>query len=243
MMLVDAPTMPVPVRLAQTSIGGSTCVLSCAVADCDPSAATSAATHENGNFNPMTNAPSFASAHANASGEDEPRCEERREPPPVLGGLHVRNVVGEASLTAFAPALPSPLRKTAPYGLPVHRLGDRAGRSPGLRVIVSTVRPSQFPSGRNLDPRLAAHSCGGSHGFVQIPDAEFKTSVFPLSSPTPRGTSTSKLFLERARESSVAPYAISAVRLARGLFDDPPMIGRLDVFHRQNHDGGRLISV
>jgi len=55
---------------------------------------------------------------------------------------------GRLSLTAFAPALPSPLRKTAPYGRPVHRLGDRAGRSPGSRVSASVVRPSQFPSGR-----------------------------------------------------------------------------------------------
>jgi len=65
--------------------------------------------------------------------------------------------------TAFAPALPSPLRKTAPYGLPVHRLGDRAGRSPGSRVVAQ-MRPAfpvaQWPYGREL----SAHSCGGSHG-------------------------------------------------------------------------------
>src|SRR5690349_21784655 len=70
---------------------------------------------------------------------------------------------GSFALTAFAPALPSPLRKTAPYGRPVHRLGDRAGRSPGSRVFVAR-RPSQLPSGR-FDERLAAHSCGGSRGF------------------------------------------------------------------------------
>jgi len=34
-----------------------------------------------------------------------------------------------------------------------------------------------------LDLRLAAHSCGGSHGFLQIRMLEFVTSVFPLSSP------------------------------------------------------------
>src|SRR5690349_25035553 len=61
---------------------------------------------------------------------------------------HIRNVVGDFALTAFAPALPSPLRKTAPYGHPVHRLGDCAGRSPGSRVVTLLVRPSQFPSGR-----------------------------------------------------------------------------------------------
>ena len=96
--------------------------------------------------------------------------------------LHMRNVVGDFTLTAFAPALPSPLRKTAPYGRPVHRLGDCAGRSPGSRVVALSVRPSQFPSGR-LDLRLAAHSCGGSHGFLQIRVFEFEASVFPISSP------------------------------------------------------------
>jgi len=63
--------------------------------------------------------------------------------------LHSRNVVGDFALTAFAPALPSPLRKTAPYGHPVHRLGDCAGRSPGSRVVAPLVRPSQFPSGQS----------------------------------------------------------------------------------------------
>ena len=79
----------------------------------------------------------------------------------------LHNVVGDFATTAFAPALPSPLRKTAPYGHPVHRLGDCAGRSPGSRVVALLVRPSQFPSG-SLDLRLAAHSCGGSHGLLQI---------------------------------------------------------------------------
>jgi len=82
--------------------------------------------------------------------------------------LHMRNVVGDFTLTAFAPALPSPLRKTAPYGHPVHRLGDCAGRSPGSRVVALVVRPSQFPSGRfgpkarrsqlRGQPRIASHS-------------------------------------------------------------------------------------
>ena len=82
--------------------------------------------------------------------------------------LHMRNVVGDFTLTAFAPALPSPLRKTAPYGHPVHRLGDCAGRSPGSRVVALLVRPSQFPSGQSRpkarrsqlrgQPRIASHS-------------------------------------------------------------------------------------
>src|SRR3954467_6370386 len=76
------------------------------------------------------------------------------------------NVVGDEALTAFAPALPSPLRKTAPYGRPVHRLGDCAGRSPGSRVVAQ-LRPAfpvaQWPYGREL----AAHSYGGSRGSLQ----------------------------------------------------------------------------
>jgi len=85
-----------------------------------------------------------------------------------IDGLPVRNVVGDVALTAFAPALPSPLRKTAPYGHPVHRLGDCAGRSPGSRVVALSVRPSQFPSGRigpearrsqlRGQPRISANS-------------------------------------------------------------------------------------
>src|SRR5690242_16163346 len=81
--------------------------------------------------------------------------------------LHM-TVVGDFALTAFAPALPSPLRKTAPYGRPVHRLGDCAGRSPGSRVVTFLIRPSQFPSGRSGSkarrsqlrgqPRIASNS-------------------------------------------------------------------------------------
>src|SRR6478735_4863232 len=69
-------------------------------------------------------------------------------------------------LTAFAPALPSPLRKTAPYGHPVHRLGDCAGRSPGSRVFALWSGLPSLPVA-DSDLRLAAHSCGGSHGLPQ----------------------------------------------------------------------------
>jgi len=34
-----------------------------------------------------------------------------------------------------------------------------------------------------MDLKLAAHSCGGSHGWRQIRVFEFVVSVFPLSSP------------------------------------------------------------
>jgi hypothetical protein len=68
---------------------------------------------------------------------------------------------------AFAPALPSPLRKTAPYGLPVHRLGDCAGRSPGSRVYAQlrlAFPVSQWPLTRALrlqlrgQPRITSNS-------------------------------------------------------------------------------------
>ena len=134
----------------------------------------------------------------------------------------------------FAPALSSPLRKTAPYGLPVHRLGDRAGRSPGSRVVAQ-LRPafpvSQWPYGRGL----AADSCGGSHGFLQI--RKDRTGRFRVPSFVPgvtRGTSTAKCSLEWTNESSAAigdacpscNHRIdgSAERLALGV--------TLHVFHR-----------
>src|ERR1043165_4693918 len=59
-----------------------------------------------------------------------------------------------------------------------------------------------FPVAVYLERRLAADSGGGSHGFLQIPLVEFKEPVFPLSSPTPRGTSTSKCSLDPASKSS-----------------------------------------
>ena len=120
------------------------------------------------------------------------------------------DVVGEASLTAIAPALSSPLRKTAPYGLPVHRLGDRAGRSPGSRVVAQ-LRPafpvSQWPYGREL----AAHSCGGSHGVL-------RTGRFRVPSFVPgvtRGTSTLKMFPEtrrRVKDGSARLYFLRGTR-------------------------------
>ena len=80
---------------------------------------------------------------------------------------------------------------------PAHRLGDCAGRSPGLRVA-TFVQPSQFPSGRR-GRRLAAHSCGGSHGHG--------TSVAPTRVPSclpgaTRGTSTTEAFRDRQPASS-----------------------------------------
>src|SRR5690242_4819336 len=91
--------------------------------------------------------------------------------------LHM-TVVGDFSLTAFAPALPSPLRKTAPYGRPVHRLGDRAGRSPGSRVVAQ-LRPAfpvaQWPSDAGSPLTVAGAAAD---------DRKAPVSAFPLSSPT-----------------------------------------------------------
>src|SRR6185503_2234450 len=80
--------------------------------------------------------------------------------------------------TAFAPALPSPLRKTAPYGRPVHRLGDCAGRSPGSRVVAQ-LRPAfpvaQWPSDAGSPLTVAGAAAD---------DRKAPVSAFPLSSPT-----------------------------------------------------------
>src|ERR1700687_2763685 len=104
----------------------------------------------------------------------------------------------------FAPALSSPLRKTAQYGRPVHRLGGRAGRSPGSRVVAQ-LRPafpvSQWPCGRGL----AAHSCGGSHGMLR-PCSIRVPSFVPGAT---RGTSTLKCSLERAAESSGVGHVLA----------------------------------
>src|SRR5579864_8112950 len=157
-------------------------------------------------FFPMTQR-SFVCARMNggASGETEPRCEGCEARNATTRPAHTLDVVGEASLTAIAPALSSPLRKTAPYGLPVHRLGDRAGRSPGSRVVAQ-LRPafpvSQWPCGRGL----AADSCGGSHGFQPI--RKQRTGRFRVPSFVPgitRGTSTLKCSLEPWDESSAVP--------------------------------------
>src|SRR5262245_60707911 len=168
-----------------TTMVGKTCVLwglSCALAVCRH-AARALVAPSNRTYRPMPHVPSFAFAGANASGEDEGRREGHGEIQTQTSRWpHVRNVVGDFSLTAFAPALPSPLRKTAPYGRPVHRLGDRAGRSPGSRVVTSMVRPSQFPSGR-LGPEARRSQLRGQPRILRSQVLEFLVPVFPLSSP------------------------------------------------------------
>src|SRR5262245_2857849 len=168
-----------------TTIVGKTCVpcgLSWALADCR-NAARALATPSNGTYRPMPHVPSFAFADANASGEDEARCE-------------ARNVVKELALTAFAPALPSPLRKTAPYGRPVHRLGDRTGRSPGSRVFTSVVRPSQFPSGR-FGPEARRSQLRGQPRNPSNSNARILSACVPSFVPgITRGTSTVRCSFE-----------------------------------------------
>ena len=96
------------------------------------------------------------------------------------------------ALTAFAPALPSPLRKTAPYGRPVHRLGDCAGRSPGSRVSTSLVRPSQFPSGR-VGPEARRSQLRGQPRKTSNSKARILSVRVPSFVPgITRGTSTVK---------------------------------------------------
>ena len=126
-----------------------------------------------------------------------------------------RNVVGELTLTAIAPALTSPLRKPAPYGRPVHRLGDCAGRSPGSRVVAQ-LRPafpvSQWPYGRGL----AAHSCGGSHWIDSKPQRA--NSNDPCSLFRPRcdpGNQHVKISLERHERVKRRPLFLARAAPAR----------------------------
>jgi hypothetical protein len=133
----------------------------------------------------------------------------------------------------FAPALSSPLRKTAPYGRPVHRLGDRAGRSPGSRVVAQ-LRPafpvSQWPYGCGL----AAYSCGGSHGLLQI--RKGRTGRFRVPSFVPgftRETSTLKCSLQPADESSTVGAVAGSLRFRSLVEGECP----LWVKRRQTHGG------
>jgi hypothetical protein len=111
---------------------------------------------------------------------------------------HIVEVVGGLSLTAFAPALSSPLRKRAPNGRPVHRLGDRAGRSPGSRVVAQ-LRPafpvSQWPFDAG-SPLTVAGAATGRREFV---NDERQVGIRSIRIPSfvpgfARGTSTVKMF-------------------------------------------------
>jgi len=121
-------------------------------------------------------------------------------------------------LTAFAPALPSPLRKTAPYGHPVHRLGDCAGRSPGSRVVALSVRPSQFPSGR-IGPKARRSQLRGQPRIT--PNSIARTCGVRVPSFVPgitRGTSTVKCSLDRVGKSSHAPGVLRGAPVSRSCY-------------------------
>jgi len=120
--------------------------------------------------------------------------------------------------------------KTAPCGRPVHRLGDSAGRSPGLRVV-ACVRPSQFPSGQS-GRRLAADSCGGSYSlwcFHQLRIPSFLPGFH-------RGTSTRKAFIVVVPESRRCP---PGGRLAERIFTARGFGAVPDEKPRGQNEGGR----
>jgi hypothetical protein len=83
MTLVDAPIIPLSVRLAQTSIAGSTSVLFCACAAVAAKPASATSAPQIFRFVPMTQR-SFvcARAKADASGETKPGAKD------TLSGAH-----------------------------------------------------------------------------------------------------------------------------------------------------------
>src|SRR5262249_34909957 len=191
MMLFDVPTMPLLRRVQLTSISGNTtCALIGAAVVVSASAAPT-----NLAICPFPMTPrSFVCVRANGEhiGEDQARCEESKPDTDATSRRpHLRKVVGDAALTAFAPALPSPLRKTAPYGHPVHRLGDCAGRSPGSRVVAQLRQAfpvSQWP----LDAGSPLTVAGAATDVVKFEGSNLSCPC-SLFRPRPsRGTSTSK---------------------------------------------------
>src|SRR6476620_7034769 len=193
MMLFDVPTMPLLRRVQLTSICGSTTCARMGATD----VISVSATPTNLTISPFPMTPrSFVCVRANCEhiGEDQTRCKgsqarsQRR-------GSHLRNVVGEATHTAFAPALPSPLRKTAPYGHPVHRLGDCAGRSPGSRVhaqLRQAFPVSQWPLTRARRSQLRGQPRITSNSNRRIRRVRVPSFVPGIT----RGTSTVKCSLE-----------------------------------------------
>ena len=73
-------------------------------------------------------------------------------------------IVGDDISHGLRTVVVSPLRTAAPYGPSAHRMGDCAGRSPGSRVVAWSSSLPSFPVA-DADDRLAAYSCGGSHGL------------------------------------------------------------------------------
>jgi hypothetical protein len=70
-----------------------------------------------------------------------------------------------------------------------------------------------------LDLRLAAHSCGGSHGFLENSNARICRVRVPSFVPgITRGTSTVKCSLEHAGKSSHAPGALPHGPVSRSCY-------------------------
>jgi len=91
----------------------------------------------------------------------------------------IQKVVGEFSHGFFASVARVTAAKAAPCGLPAHRLGDRAGRSPGSRVVASSGLPS-FPVA-NVDEARRSQ-------LREQPRLRISyRSVFPLASPAHTG--------------------------------------------------------
>ena len=159
-----------------------------------------------------------------ASASSEPRTAAKRSATAARGPrcVHALKVVGESLARPSHRSSCHRCEQTAPYGRPAHRLGDCAGRSPGSRVV-ACVRPSRFPSGQ-CGRRLAAHSCGGSHGSPRI-----AASVFPLSSPARTGEPAQVQCCPcRETKSSgnrLRPDAASVSHAASPLPKSPPRIG------------------
>ena len=137
----------------------------------------------------------------------------------------------------------SPLRTAAPYGLPAHRLGDCAGRFPGLRVV-APLRPA-FPGSRRIpvaawtrahrlqlrgQPRFAAHSLPNAR-CIRVP------SFVPGAT---RETSTIKCSVQSADESSVRrEFAAKLQRRGRGsgkTFAAPGLKRDHGLFYSRRHD-------
>jgi hypothetical protein len=102
----------------------------------------------------------------------------------------------------------SPLRTAAPCGRPAHRLGDCAGRSPGLRVITS--RPafpvSQWPMRTKGSPLTVAGAATVTAQRVEQDNYVEQDDIEPTRVPSclpgaTRGTSTGPAFRDRTKGS------------------------------------------
>ena len=188
--MVDVPTMPVPIRLEVTSTEGRTTPLFLRIVlpVCgrgDARAQDQRYTNE-AEFT-SHNKRSFVCVRAIGEriGEDQVRCEGRTEGP--NGGTSCAECRGRLSSHGLRTGIcrhrcERPLRMDTPSTGWVTVLAGLLARG---SLPCRSGLPS-FPVAV-LDLRLAANSCGGSHGLRQIRRLEFVVSVFPLSSPESPG--------------------------------------------------------